>query len=401
MVTTLTPLEVPVPSDPLSAVWTAVKIADIAGIDIPGVSNVGDIVSNITGKVFGGGGHHTGSLPDFTVPLNTPNIIDTPNRFRSYRGLGGEGGILTGQTKSINETFYPALLELEKDLLGKGRITGDPEKDVVGQFLTQFRAVAPQNSTSPSDAVRRNQQAANLASNLVTYNDLLRTAQKSFLDSHSGISQTFFNNTIEDQNSILDIWKDNQGDVGLSQSLTNTENGINNPLPTNQNTTINVSVTTPAQTSSGLAPIVQSQPQSTLGQSTGLFNPTLPSNPQTKSNWWNKLVNTGRVAGGIHTAVTLPFTVADLFRGQESEDSLFFGAPAGDEFFTFPNNDVGSANPFSFTTNNLPANGQGFTIEELLEEQEAQQSSILNSSMLPFLLIGLAVALIATRKRHA
>ncbi len=145
------------------------QIGSIAGMAIgsviPGVGTVlgglaGNFLGGFGGGMFGGGGHHTGSLPDFTVPANTPSIIDTPNAFRSFRGLGGEGGILTGQTKSIHDVWFPTFGEMTAlGLLP----TGEQDK-----LRKQYDGINTGGS-SPGNAVSRNQQLANMASNAVAF----------------------------------------------------------------------------------------------------------------------------------------------------------------------------------------------------------------------------------------
>jgi len=138
---------------------------------------VGGVVGGLAGRAlgsfgfggfggFGGKGHHRGALPEFTIPENTPSILDTPNQFRSFRGLGGEGGILTGQRKSINNVFFPALNEL-RDLQVSAGTRINEINSIRNDLKRQFQSFASATPSSPADMVRRNQGMANVASGLI------------------------------------------------------------------------------------------------------------------------------------------------------------------------------------------------------------------------------------------
>jgi hypothetical protein len=386
---TITSFEIPVPSlDPVSIAFNAAKILDVVGVDVPVVNDISSFVGGITGGAFGGKGHHRGSLPDFTVPSNLPSVIDTPNAFRSYRGLGGEGGILTGQTKSIHNSFYPARSELTT--------LGVQAKEVAQEFLRVYeQEIAMDRATSPADAIRRNQQAANLTSNLVSFINITRAKQIDFLSKHVGIQTDgkpdsyFFKQSVDKQEQLLRAWEDKT----FTKSSVLASDKILNPLPTQPQQALN-----PINITVNVPPHIQS----TLGQQSGIQTQKQPANPQTKYNWWQKFITAGRIASGVHTAVSLPFRIADIFSSSDNSLPLInTGTPVGEELIFLPNFPL-LGDEQSDIMSFLPPELQDaqFTVSEL---QEAGQTLNFGSGLkktFPYLFIGLLIAyLLAKRKR--
>lgn len=162
-----------------------------AGVDIPGFNDnigstigsglgliaagplgalAGNFLGGFGGKMFGGGGPRNIPLPDFTVPSNTPSIIDTPNILRHFRGSGGEGGILTGQKKSVHQVFWPAKTELFNQLRQFEGVVPEAGK-VVDALRDEFEKFSNPVASSPGDSVNKNQALANIASHTVSLLD--------------------------------------------------------------------------------------------------------------------------------------------------------------------------------------------------------------------------------------
>lgn len=167
----------------LAASQAGQKLGGIIGtkLEIPGLDFAGNAIGSVLGGIFGGSfggfggkGHHKVSLPDFTVPSNTPSILDTPARLRSFRGSGGEGGVLTGQKRSVHEVFWPTKTELEHNLRA-ARVPSEQVGELTDAIRDKFEEFSSPVASSPADSVNKNQALANIASYVVDLNEQAKT----------------------------------------------------------------------------------------------------------------------------------------------------------------------------------------------------------------------------------
>jgi len=453
---TVTPFEIPVPSNPIAVAGAVRNILNLAGVDV-GIANPISVVS----KIFGGDSDRNIHIGGIVQPANLTVDLHGAVVASSFRNAGA---ILAedGNEASRVEQIVRKQLEFL-------------ELDEVSQTLGETTNALPFNS--PQQANQTTSTRVQLTSNaksfitsilatpdfkfkgltgqqiqddfdraeVISYNDLklggaLRTGNAFDINKHltaiadarrgslgilNGVflvdspskwvdtlrplpqdlfPTSRFGNTSPTPVDLDELMESQLNDtapaVQADVTPTITPDDTQPALPVAPVNPINVTVNVPQTTTSGLSNISGSQ--STLGQPTGISNPTQPANPQTKSNWWQRLITAGRVASGVHSALTLPLKVSQLFNQQEETLYPYLSGTGGDEFFTFPENNGNPEQPLIFTTNNLPPNSGNFTIEELIEAQaETGQPSISKlTGFLPYILMGLSVAYLATRKRN-
>jgi hypothetical protein len=449
--TTITTFEVPVPQNPLAVVGAVRNILNLAGVDV-GIADPIKVVS----KIFGGDSDRNIQIggivqpANLTVDLHGAVVADS---FRNAGAILAEDGNEASRVEQIvrKQLEFLGLDEVSQTLgettnalpfnspeqanqttSTRVQLTSNAKSFITSILATpdfKFRGLTGQQIQDDFDRAE-----------VISYNDLklggaLRTGNAYDINKHLsaihgaragslGILNGAFlvdspSKWVDTTRALptdlfpLHLFPAAPAPVDLAELMasqlndtapavqadvtpTITPDDTQPALPVAPVNPINVTVNLPQTTTSGLSTI--SGNQSTLGTPTGIYNPTQPANPQTKSNWWNKAIKAGQVATGIHTAVTLPITISKLFQSGEAALPFLMGAE-GDEFITFPNNE--NQTPLLFTTNNLPANSGGFTIEELAEMQangDQPGGGIL--SIAPYILMGLLVAYVSTRKRN-
>ena len=423
--TTITPLEIPVPSNPLSALNAAVTIAKVAGVDLPGLNDVAGRI----GSFFGGGGHSVR-----TAGLNVPEsasdlgIIVSPINASSYRHFGARAQQITGSVINAMQSLSDRAVSLG---VAEDHNVFPEFADLVNAVGYAARATVGNEEgipSSPTDLMNRNQRAVDVIGLLATSLDALEVARAGYLKAEPEkagfLNSLISENPTEKQAITHNYWRllsdnDNPGSLTILSNLTSktrpqiTSNILGSdiveavpvvvsPLPVVERTPlippVNVTVNLPPQTTTSG---IMKSGQSTLGQQTNILNPTQPANPQNKSNWWNKLITAGRVASGVHTAIQLPFFISGLFSEEEPVDPfLFEEGSQGDEFFNFPefSNDEQGLNQALLSGLINPLNGN-ISLKTLDTPRQGLFSISTITSYAPYLAMGLIAAYLLAKKR--
>lgn len=398
---TITPFEIPV-------LGTGDILGVISGVNTWNSFISGDIVGALTGGIFGGGlfgggGHHEVNVGGLVVPSNMTGlgISTAPINAGSFRDFG-----------AINQSIVSNLLTQVSNISREFVAIGFKQSPL-NLALAKAHLAVGRSATSPDHQRALNQNLINLASQVIIATAQIKANRISYLagseserERLSVFVQTNPANAREITNSFFELMntphelrvqrrlRDLTGksltflDTLFTSTFSNTITADNAviavPLPDTNVT--NVTNNYFSQTTLTNKPFV------------GPPQPKAPANPNTKASWWQKFITAGRVASGIHTAVTLPFTLKNFFFPPETEQPIFSSIAGSDEFFfpDFPIVDSSGQpiNPLLF----LQEDGS-FNVEKLSDENIVDTAGTVSGKTISYLLLGLLIAyLIAKRK---
>lgn len=440
---TITPFEIPVPNNPVGVALAVKNLLSIAGVDVGGSSF--NPISFVT-SIFGGGGSDRNiSVGGITNPENISIILQAAGVFGSNRDAAGILGQDAEEISRVGGQIAKQIAFLGFDELAfkisklggtlassfphaQALLTSDIEylssiKSFINELLAQpdfmHRGVTGADIRHEFDLFDIANFQESRRDELLDVNEVVLSQAyyglSGLLNEQNALAGTPFHVGYQSPDNPNFLKQDSAGNFLTKEFLAlqavpapetladilpssdveaNEVIGIPFPdarlTPITQQQPINITVNVPPQP----APIIQT----TLQTPTGFFQQTQTAIPKQKSNWWDRLIKAGQIASGVHTAVTLPFTIRDLFVDSDINSLPIFPPVNEDQlFFDFPvleNNVLPVVFP---SQENL-----SFRLEELSDENISSDlfSSENYQRTASYLLLGLLIAYVLSKKKR-